>query len=166
VDETAPISRIPKPLSRRAIAIALAFVALFLVAPGIMCIRMAFCLDQTLGLRLAFLIMAAVALFLPGWIAWVSVRRKLKTGSWGASPEERLRWKEKYASHGPPKWFKPMTTILSVVFACEGLAVLIFAKHPDSMTRCMGVLFVTIAASDIWSSYRKRKSKSASEVHS
>ena len=72
------------------------------------------------------------------------------------SQEERQAWAVKNAK--TPNWYKPLMTILSVVFACEGLAVLTFAKHPDNLTRSMGVLFIAIAAMDVWGIYRKRNS--------
>jgi len=74
------------------------------------------------------------------------------------SQEERQAWAVKNAK--TPKWYKPAMTGLSVIYACAGLAVLIFAKHPDTVTRSVGALFVTIAALDVWGVYRKRKTKS------
>jgi hypothetical protein len=157
---------LPKPLRRGMVVGILAFVAIFMVAPAVLLIWLAFCAEQAVPLRIGSLVLAALLLALPVRGVWMASARKLRTGRWGTSPEDRLRWREKYASRGTPRWFKPAMTGLSVVYAGAGLALLTFAKHPDNLTRSMGVLFIAIAALDIWSSYRKRKSKSASEVRS
>ncbi len=87
---------------------------LFLVVPSVLAILLALSHGMILRLRLLLLLFTAVALFLPGRLIWVTVRRKWKTGSIFPSDQERLTNLAKAAAQSAsPRWRAGHTVLYS-----------------------------------------------------
>lgn len=104
-----------KPLRRGVVAGILGFVTLFLILPAVGLVWMAFCPDQSAWGRWSLLGLAAVLLAFPGRIAWVSVRRRFRSGRWSASEDERLELRRKWGGKPISPWIRYADRSLGII---------------------------------------------------
>jgi hypothetical protein len=136
-------------------------VVLFLLLPGVFSLCFAIFADLNLAGRLLFLALAAVCLFMPAWAAWMACYRRWTTGSWGPSPEERMRWRANAAQARISPLIKFGLPALNVGVAA--VYVFVVVRRPrDLFWDALAALWIVVAVQAVWQLYRQcRKPDSA-----
>jgi hypothetical protein len=126
---------------------------LFLVIPGVFSIWFAFSQEQPLAGRLLFLALAACSLFLPAWVAVASVRRKLTTGKWTPSAEERMQLRAESAAKKFPTWIDPLIAAANLFLAA--VYVFLAVRDESVLWYVIAAVWILIALQSLWQFYRK-----------
>jgi hypothetical protein len=155
------------------------FIALLLV-PAAFLLWLAFCPGETLRLRLSFSAMAAMCFVLPVRFAWVSIRRKWKTGQWSPTEQELQELRAKEANQGTAAWLRFVPSCLKnestdprglklimavfTTFLTVLGAILAIRHHIHGWALLSPVPLVLITANSIWDLFRKPKYTPSSAV--
>jgi hypothetical protein len=158
---------------RLAIFLMVAFCLMFL-AIGVFSLCGAFSPDMAIGSRLLFLVAAALTLWLPARIVWLTIHRKWTTGQWGPTEEERQRNRLKWINPKTPSWVRFVPPFLRsnagpfwldydrfFLLIWTPLAILwiysVFHHHLRGWDLVTPSIWVILAAQSIWSVVRKAK---------
>jgi len=114
-----------RPLKKQGIFIVIG-IMLFLVAAGTISIFVAFCPDTSIGARSLLLLLAAFSLALPVWIAFTVCRRKLKTGRFLLTAEERLAFQQKSVTRQASPLFRKFFRIFNSIMIPFWIGISIF----------------------------------------
>jgi hypothetical protein len=132
------------------------------VAPAGLFLWIALCPEQSVSGRVMGLVMAAAMLFVPGRMLWVAVRRRVRTGSWRISDEERLANRRKFAARPGSKlawvskhskWLATFWVVLAGFWIWQSLR----APAGDHFAHAMAVVWVGIAGMNVWVELRGRR---------
>ena len=159
-----PHPHLLKPMNKRILWGMLAFMLVFLVVPGCCAIWYAFCPQQTTVSRIFFLCVGAVTLFVPGWVAFVCIRRRVTTGSWKISDEERMRNRAKWAVKRTPAQERRTQVIFwssDIVMVLAGLSFFWRAfrphhRHQDWSDILLLVFWAFVMALTLYSIYSRQ----------
>jgi hypothetical protein len=151
-----PFERLQRPPKPRVVAAILAGMFLLLFLPGVFTLYLGVTPGGNLRERLLLLALAATFLFLPARMAWVSIGRKLRTGKWTPSPEERLKNRAKWSSTGPSPWFLRAVPALNIVCALAWIGIAIHSRT-EIWSWTVAVIWVGICVQSLY----RRKSPTA-----
>jgi len=159
VNPVTPYQRLQQGPRRRVVIGVLVGLFLLMVIPGLFSLWFALCGSQTTTQRAIFLLIATVALALPARIIWISCRRKLKTGQWSPSPEERRQLRAKSAGKTLPKWLNPVMAFAYILVTVV-VAVTAVRKPFDIWNYAFLPVWTALAAQSLWQmvrDYRKAR---------
>lgn len=105
---------LPAPSKKRGILIAVGL-TLLLTSLGALSVVAAFCSEGPLTPRILLLFLAAICFALPLWVAFVLLRRRLKTGQFSVTAEERAAAREKTVSQLNSASYRRNTRIINSV---------------------------------------------------
>ncbi|WP_089840223.1 hypothetical protein [Granulicella pectinivorans] len=89
---------------RSTVVIVTLFIALFFITPAVAFTAMAWRSCDGASWRILFASVAILLFALPARIAFIARRRKIRTGQWPATAEERLEMRRKWGRWGEPRW--------------------------------------------------------------
>lgn len=158
-----PLLKPPRKSVLWAIALCL---LLFTVVPGGFFLWFAFSQHLAIGGRLLFLAIAALAFALPIRLAFVSVRRRVTTGSWMVSDEERLRNRARFLARETPQRTRRMKAIgwfsdvIPLLLAVEFIWLMFRPHRPplDWSDYLMLAVCPLLIAQSVWSITKKLRS--------
>jgi hypothetical protein len=114
---------------------------------------------QSFGHRMVQVFFAALLLILPARVVWVGIRRRVRTGSWSVSPEERRANLTKAAATRPlPRWLDFTFPILFVLIAAINLRKS-WNSHLQGLDLFYATFWIAFAVYSVWSAFRQFKRK-------
>ena len=151
-----PYQRLQLGLNQRIVVGFTIGLFLFMVIPAGMLIWFASKPQQPPITRVIFLLLSAVCLMLPVRIAAISVRRKLATGNWSPTLEERLELRSHAGQQGGVPWISPILIVMYLAVAAVALVVALRGPF-DAWNYGFVVVWVLLALQSIWQMVRESR---------